>query len=247
MNSIIVANWKMNPASASEAKKLFEATRRAGESVKNVSIVVAPPTIFLRELTKFYKGRTIAFAAQNGHSESAGAFTGDISMPQIKDAHAVYVIIGHSERRAAGETNETMGKKVVAALTAKIAPILCVGELKRTASGEYFRFIRDQLRAGLAEVPAGKITQCIVAYEPVWAIGGEEMLDPHDMHEMSIFIRKTIVEMHGERGMAVKVLYGGSVNETNAHRMLLDGNADGFLIGHVSVNPYRFAALLESL
>ncbi len=247
MNSIVVANWKMNPNSWREAKKLFEMTRTAAESARGVSLVIAPPSIYLREVIKLYKGRRISFAAQNAHFQTSGPYTGEMSMTQIKDARASYVILGHSERRAAGETNEDMRKKVPAALQASLIPIFCVGEQKRSVSGEHFLFVREQLRVGLADVLPGKISQVIIGYEPVWAIGGEKSMSPHDMHEMTIFIRKTIVEMHGEKAMHVKILYGGSVNETNAATMQNEGTVAGFIVGHVSVEPYRFKALLESL
>ena len=130
MKSTLVANWKMNPETAREAKKLFEATRSASDGVKNVSVIVAPPSIFLRELSANYKGKKISFAVQNAHFEKGGAYTGEISMMQSKDARANYALVGHAERRAAGETNEETRMKVNAALSLRMIPILCIGEHK---------------------------------------------------------------------------------------------------------------------
>ena len=134
---IVVANWKMNPASFREARKLFEAERKLAEKTRRVSVVVAPPAIFLRELSKMYRGSKVAFAVQNAHFEAGGAHTGEISLMQVKDAHARYVIVGHAERRAEGETDNDVRKKVASVLAQKLTPILCVGESSVISSG-YF-------------------------------------------------------------------------------------------------------------
>ena len=242
---LVVANWKMNPPTGREAKKLFEATKKAAAKA-HISLVVAPPSLYLRELAKGRRSR-ITCAAQNAHFDASGAHTGEISMAQAKDAGAVYVLIGHSEVRAEGETNEETRAKVPSALAVKLKPILCVGEKIRMPSGGHFSFIADQLKSGFANVSATRISEVIVAYEPVWAIGGEHTMSPRDMHEMAIFIRKTIVELHGQKGLTVRILYGGSANEENSKAMLEEGDVDGLLVGHVSVDASRFAALLRAL
>jgi len=244
---LIVANWKMNPATFREARHLFEATRKAAEGAKRVSVVVAPPTIFLRELHAAYKGKLVTLAAQDISGALDGAHTGETSLSQAKEAGASYVIVGHSERRAAGETNEGTMKKVAAAVEEKVIPILCVGEEHRGSSGEHLDLIREELRAGFAAVAPGKLARVIVAYEPIWTIGGEAMMKPRDMHEMAIFIRKTVVSLHGEAARALKIIYGGAATESNAPDMLTHGDVSGLLVGHVSWNPPRFQALLENL
>ena len=247
MKSIIVANWKMNPATLREAKRLFDATRKAVESVKQVTLIVAPPAIFLRELRARYRGTRIAFSLQGANAAGSGAYTGENSLLQAKDVGAHFCIVGHSERRAKGETSEEAGKVVAAALVSGITPILCVGELSRSASGEHFNVVKEQVRAGFAEVEPGKVAKVLVAYEPVWAIGGEKTMSPRDMHEMAIFIRKTIVGLKGDAGMHAKVLYGGSVNESNTLPMLQEGGIEGLLVGHVSIDAARFRALISSI
>ena len=247
MNSIVVANWKMNPGTLKEAKVLFEATRKAVDTTKGVSVIVAPPAIFLRDLSRSYKGRRITFAAQNAHFEQGGSFTGETSLAQARDAKATAVIVGHAERRAGGETNDDTRKKVSAAIVAQLTPILCVGEQKRAQGGEHFTTIKEQLRAGLADVPAAKLSKMIIAYEPVWAIGADKPMSPRDMHEMTIFIHKMIVESHGQAGMNVRILYGGAVDETNALEMISDGHVHGLLVGRASTNAFKFKHLLESL
>jgi len=230
-----------------QAKALFEATRKATDRARSVSVIIAPPVIFLRELTSQYKGAKLAFAAQNMHFESSGAHTGDISPEQIKDAKATAVIIGHAERRACGETNEETRAKVKAALDAKLTPIICVGETKRDHEGEHFLFIKEQLKVALKDVTAQQVAKIIIAYEPVWAIGAVEAMDPAQMHEMAIFIRKTVTATHGDKGLAVKILYGGSVDATNAHDMIEHGDVQGLLVGRASTDPEKFASLIKSL
>lgn len=244
---LVVANWKMNPASYKEAKSLLGATKRVSEAARNVSIVVAPPAIYLRELRSLYKGKKIAFAAQNTHFDSMGSYTGDISPAQIKDGKVSSVIVGHAERRAAGETDEFIRKKVAAVLNEKMTPILCIGESIRNQDGAHYVFVKAQLIAALRDVPAAKIPQVVIAYEPVWAIGSDRPMQARDMHEMAIFIRKTLVEMHGTVGMNVKILYGGAIDETNAVLMLRDGDVDGLLVGRASVQAPRFKALIEAI
>lgn len=247
MKTIVVANWKMNPPSFKEAKALFEATKKVAERCPKVSLIIAPPAIYLHPLVSNYRGTKISFAAQNAHFEASGARTGETSIAQARDAGADYMLVGHSERRAMGETNEDTGKKVSAVLAQKMTPILCVGETKRESSGEYLDIVGEQLRTALADVAPAKISKVIIAYEPVWAIGGETTMSPRDMHSMAIFIRKTIVGVYGDIGHSIKILYGASVGEKNASAMLREGDVRGFVVGHVSTNAQRFTELLKVL
>lgn len=246
MKSLIVANWKMNPATLKEAAKLYEATKKAAMAAKGISVVVAPPAIFLRDLSQATKGAKVPLAAQNVHFENSGSYTGEISIPQILDAKVSYAIVGHAERRAMGETNEEVGKKVAALLEAKVTPIFCIGEKIRTPAGEHFIFVKEQLRTGLQHVSPAKIGRVIIAYEPVWAIGAAQPMSPRDMHEMSIFIRKAIVEKYGDLGMNITILYGGSVDAASAPVMLRDGDVKGLLVGRASVDAKAFGELLAA-
>ncbi len=245
--SLIVANWKMHPTTRVDAKQLFAAVKRIAEKIPVASIIVAPPMVYISELARGYKGRSIAFAAQHAHEGDAGAFTGEISMAQIKDAGAKYVIVGHAERRAAGESEEDVGRQVASAVTKKLAPILCIGERTRGMHGEHLVVIKEQLRAALLDVVEGDIPKIIIAYEPVWAIGAAEPMSPTQMHEMVIFIRKMIVEMKGQAGLSTKILYGGSIDDTSAKRMLDEGEVGGLLVGRASTDPVEFTALINSL
>src|SRR3989344_6887475 len=171
---IVVANWKMNPPTLGDAKKVFQSTRTLAEKAANAVLIVAPPTIYLHPLTTLYKGKKVQFAAQNALEGAEGAFTGEISIAQIQNAKARYLLVGHAERRERGETNQDTTRKVAASLKSGITPILCVGEMKREQSGAHFTFVRDQLKAGFSLVEPSSAAKVIVAYEPVWAIGSEE-------------------------------------------------------------------------
>lgn len=247
MKSLVVANWKMNPATLAEAQELFEATKKAADKARDVTVIVAPPSIFLYELYATYHGKRLVFGVQNAHAETNGSYTGEISLPQAQDAGATWVIVGHAERRAMGESNEDVRKKVAAALALKMTPVLCIGEKTRDTSGEHLAYVKTQMKTGLADVPATKLNKIVIAYEPVWAIGAEEAMKPHDMHEMAIFIRKTLFDMYGKPGLSVKVLYGGSIDETNAPTMLQNGDIQGLLVGRASANLTRLAALLNAI
>ncbi|MBP9757032.1 MAG: triose-phosphate isomerase [Candidatus Pacebacteria bacterium] len=247
MKSLLVANWKMNPATFKEAKALLDATRKAGEKAKQVSIVLAPPSIYLRQLRLLYKGKRIAFCAQNARAENGGALTGEMSLVQARDAKASYVLVGHAERRALGETSLDTRKKVAAALALNMTPVLCIGETERTSSGAHFAKVAEQLSVGLADVQKGMLKKVLIAYEPVWAIGGTHAMTPRDMHEMAIFIRKTVVGMHGEVGMQMRILYGGSIDETNAADMCRNGDVEGLLVGRASSDPRKITSLIASL
>ena len=247
MKSIIVANWKMKPSSFREAKKLFDATKKAAEKCPNISLIIAPPALYLHELASSYRGKRISFAIQNAHAEASGAYTGEISLAQARDAGASYALVGHSERRAIGETNDDTRKKVSVSLTAGMTPILCIGESSRVSSGEHFSIIAGQLLAGIKDVQPAKISKVVIAYEPVWAIGGETTMSPRDMHTMAIFIRKTIVDVYGGIGHKVRILYGAAVGEKNATAMMREANVRGFIVGHVSTDAERFTALIQVL
>lgn len=236
----------MNPPTIALAKRLLTDTRKAADKHK-VSVVVAPPSIFLRELAGKSRGTRVTFALQHGHFDEGGAHTGEISMQQAKDAKASYVLIGHAERRARGESNEDTKKKVEAAHAHGLIPVLCVGETQRSPNGEYFNLIAEQLRAALSDLSAAQLLRSIIVYEPLWTIGTDDTMSPRDMHEMAIFIRKTIVNMRGEQGHSMRILYGGSLNAENTSAMLREGDIHGLLVGRASWDAVEFAHLLKAV
>lgn len=247
MKCILVANWKMNPVSASAAKKLFAATRKVAEKSRKTSIIITPPAIFLRELSSSYRGSKVAFGVQDAHFETHGAHTGEISLVQAKDARARSVILGHAERRERGETDDDVRQKVTAALALKMTPIVCVGELVRTDEGEQFDTVREQLRVALADVAVSALNRVLIVYEPRWTIGTKHTMNPREMHQMAIFMRKCVVDSHGERGRKLKILYGGSVDESNVRAMLDEGDVHGLLVGRASINAVSLEKLVHAI
>jgi triosephosphate isomerase (TIM) len=199
----------------------------------------------MRDVSSGARGR-LSFGAQHVHTDAGGSFTGEISIPQVKDAKATHVLVGHAERRAMGETNEDVQKKIDAVFGAQLTPILCIGEKSRTGF-DYFAEVREQLRACIPENIGKKLSRIVIAYEPVWAIGAPVAMRPHDMHEMAIFIRKMLVEKFGTIGHAVTILYGGSVDTTNAVDMLKNGDVAGLLVGRASVDVHAFTALVRTV
>jgi triosephosphate isomerase len=249
MKPLIVANWKMNPASAELAHALFVETERAAGKNKNVKVVVCPPYIYLPELEKI-KNKSVELGAQDVFSENAGSFTGEIGPQMLKKQGEKYVIIGHSERREIGETDELISKKVLAALKAKLKVILCVGESVRDGHGEYLLFLRNQLNASLSGVSKRYLKDLIIAYEPIWAIGksDEEAMKPTDLHETSLYIKKVLSEIYKSPSViSIPILYGGSVSFKNANELLTLGEVQGLLVGHESLSAKKFESLLLSL
>jgi len=245
MKALVIGNWKMNPPTLKDAKKLLAETKKAAASARGVDVVVAPPVVFLRALAE---GRSrVSFAIQHAHFDVGGAHTGETSMQQARDAKASYVIIGHAERREAGETDEDVRKKVKVALDVGLTPILCVGEKSREGEGEHLDFVREQLRVALADVEQKQLTKVIIVYEPLWTIGKSTTMQPRDMHEMAIFIRKALMEKFGDAAHRAVILYGGSVDASNAGAMLREGEVKGFLVGRASWSGKTFTELLQAI
>jgi triosephosphate isomerase (TIM) len=186
----IVGNWKMNPDTLEDAKSLFSALSKKADKESGVSVIIAPPYPFIAPLAG-KKNSTIALSVQDVSGEPRGAYTGSVSASQAKSAGAAYAIIGHSERRAAGDTGEVIVKKSLLALEAGLKVILCVGESARDEHAEYLRLVREQVVSVLAKIDKKKAASLILAYEPVWAIGKSFDLapKPRDVHEMAIFVK----------------------------------------------------------
>jgi len=245
---LVIANWKMYIETPEAARAFVASLKRRAASFAPAEAWVAAPFTLLPLL----KGIKLGGQTVSAHE---GACTGEVSAMMLREAGASFVLVGHSERRrqviegkeVEGESNEDVHAQLAAAANAALTPVLCVGERERSQSGEHFNVVKEQLRAAFADVEPSKVTKVLVAYEPVWAIGGEKTMNPRDMHEMTIFIRKTIVGMKGEGGMSVKILYGGATTESNALPMLQESGAQGFIVGHVSIDAFRFAALISSL
>ncbi len=242
---IIVANWKAYVGTFQEALKLFEMYKSLA-SYKRAAFVLAPPQVFLRSLSKSYKGRRISFATQGlGH---AGACTGCTSSKQAKDAGADLALIGHSEQRAQGLTDEQIADILPEAIAEKVYPILIVGEYSRSQSAEHFRFVKAQIKKALSKYPKTKAAKFMIAYEPVWAVGAKRPLKSQDIEMMMIYIRKTLVQIFGERkGRKIPILYGGSVNAASVSAILDLQEVSGVLLGRASVNTKELQDLYNNI
>ncbi len=242
---MIVGNWKMNPETLDDAKDLFSALARKAAKAKGVIAVVAPPAPFIASLAA--KKSAILIAAQDIATESKGAFTGSVSAKALKSSGAQFAIIGHSERRAEGDTDEIVAKKVEQAIDVGLKVILCVGEKERDDQAKYLRAVRDQILTVFSSVKEKKkLSAVTIAYEPVWKIGAETAMIPSEVHEMSIYIKKVVGEALGNKiGLKMPVLYGGSVDHENAQKILKDGSVDGLLIGRQSLEAEAFGTILS--
>lgn len=245
---IIVGNWKMNPTTLEEAKRIFNFTKKIAKKSSSLHIVLCPPSVYISSLRSRKATPCLGIGAQNAHFEEQGSFTGEISALMLKDLGVTHIIVGHSERRAGGETDEVISKKVETVLEAGIHPILCVGEKERDHNSLYLEILKNQIKNSLSKVPKRLINQIIIAYEPVWAIGAKEPMDPVIIEEMSIFVRKVISDIYGrDNAIATPVLYGGSVNFRNAGDIIVKGGVDGLLVGRESVNVLGFVELLKAI
>jgi triosephosphate isomerase len=248
MKKIIIGNWKMAPETLKEAKATFAAIKTRGSRLRNVQTVICAPFVYVSDLAKMVGGHRVAVGAENTHWEESGAFTGEVSACQIASVKAQYVIVGHSERRAMGETDDDVAKKVAAVFRGKMIPVLCVGERTRDDHGEYTRFIIAQIQKALTGLKRSQVRKLIIAYEPIWAIGSHAIhpATPADALEISILIRKTIADIWSKNeAFAVPILYGGSADETNAEGFLREGEMQGLLVGRASLDPKKFNAILE--
>ena len=246
--NLVVANWKMHPETLEEAKKIFNSSRLAAKTLKNTDVVICPPFPFLQPLSKLEHPKNLYFGAQNICSEPEGAFTGEVSAVIIKNLEAKYAIIGHSERRAIGETNQIVARKLQTAYDGGLIPILCVGEKSRDRDGSHLEFLRNQIKECINSLQRKHLVGMIIAYEPVWAIGKsyKEALGATDVHEMTLFIKKSAGEIVGmDLAESFKILYGGSVETANDDDIMEKGNVLGFLVGHASLDTKAFPSILK--
>jgi triosephosphate isomerase len=233
--------------SAQVAQEFALKLRRKARSIPGVESWIAPPSLFLPQVAEVLKSSPIKVGGQSVSAFAEGAHTGELSASMLKASGAQFVIAGHSERRAAGEDSAAVRGQVECALGAGLFAILCVGERERDHEGEHFEFIESQLTSALKSFPYS-LSRLVIAYEPVWAIGkrSDEAMKPQELQEVTIFIRKILTDMLGrEKAARIKILYGGSVDETNAQALLAEGGISGFLIGRASTTIDSFLQILK--
>ena len=246
--TIIAGNWKMNKT-ATEAKKFADDFKALLPKTKWCDVVVCVPSVDISAAVRAFKDSRVAVGAQNLFYEDHGAYTGEVSAAMLCDLGVKYVIVGHSERRAMfGETDAIVNKKVHAALNAGLNPIICVGEsLDQREMGVTMELIALQVKSALAGVAAENIRRCVIAYEPIWAIGTGKTATADQAEEVCAQIRKVIGEVYGEAvAEATTVQYGGSMNAKNCEELLSKKDVDGGLIGGASLKAPDFAVIVNA-
>lgn len=244
---LIVANWKRYIEKKDVAVAAAKAVARGSASVQ-AQLVVCPSFVHLDAVGKALSGKDVALGAQALSFKEGATQTGEVSASMLADLKVKYVIVGHSERRAMGESNEVVRLLVKEALNAKLSPILCIGEASRDSSGEHYDALTKELRESLGTLSAADAKRLVVAYEPVWAIGkrASDALDAQALEETVLYIRKVLAETIGRTAaLSTPILYGGSVEPDNAEGLMRTGVA-GFLVGHASVDPKSLMAIAKA-
>jgi len=247
---LMAGNWKMHHTHLEAIQVVQKLSYRLDKKdFDDVDIVVCPPFTALRSVQTTLEGDRIdiALGAQNCHFEPQGAFTGEVSAPMLAKLHVRYVIVGHSERRQLmGETDEIVAKKLRAVLAAGMQPIVCVGEtLEQREAGETDEFVSGQVRAALATLPADKAEDCVIAYEPIWAIGTGRNATPEDANATIGVIRSTVRELMSGTADEMRILYGGSMKPGNVADLMAMPEVDGGLVGGASLDPDDFARVIR--
>jgi len=242
---LIAGNWKMNldrKAALALAVGVADGAKEQGD----VDWLVCPPSVYLDAVGRELANSPVSLGAQNAYHEANGAFTGELSMAMLTDVGCRYVILGHSERRhVLGETNEDIQRKVAAALDAGLTPIVCVGELlEERDAGRTIEVVSAQFDGSLKDLSAEEVHACVLAYEPVWAIGTGRVASPEQAQEVHSDLRKLVADRYNSGvAAAVRILYGGSVKPGNAGDLLGQTDIDGALVGGASLTAEDFLGI----
>ncbi len=246
--TVIAGNWKMH-LNAEEARRFVRELKPAAAAARWCEIVLCVPFLQIPAAVRAAKGTRIAIGAQNCHFEELGAYTGEISPQMLAEAGVKYVIIGHSERRRDNnETDNTVNRKVLSALQAGLRPIVCVGEtLEMRDNDVTLDMVRMQVKTALRGVMHDQLRRVVIAYEPIWAIGTGYTATAEQANEVNAAIRAVLRENYGARAArSVSILYGGSMNVSNAHELLAQPDVDGGLIGGASLKTESFIKIIEA-
>ncbi|WP_312611319.1 triose-phosphate isomerase [Oscillibacter sp.] len=246
--TVIAGNWKMN-MTATETKKFAEEMKKIMPRAKWCDTLICVPACNISAALRAFKDLRISVGAENVYFEEKGAYTGEISAGMLRDLGVKYVIVGHSERREQfGETDAGVNKKVHAVLAEGMSPIICVGEsLEQREMGVTSEWVTLQVKSALHGVPADKLRRCIVAYEPIWAIGTGKTATAEQAGEVCGSIRATIRALYGARvARSVTIQYGGSMTPQNAAELLAQPDIDGGLIGGASLKPEQFVEIVNA-
>jgi triosephosphate isomerase (TIM) len=244
---LIAGNWKMHKTEV-QAEEYIQSLLPRVSSVDGVDVAICVPFTDLRAMVDSARGSRVEVYAQNMHHEHEGAYTGEISAPMLRELDVQGVVLGHSERRMLfGETDRALALKVPAALEAGLLPILCVGETEEERDNDDTdRKLRQQVRDDLAKVPAERLAQVVIAYEPIWAIGTGKVATPEQAQEAIAFIRALVGDRDKQAAESVRILYGGSVKPDNAAELLALTDVDGALVGGASLDAQAFAQIVAA-
>ena len=243
----IAGNWKMNKT-VGEALDLIRELKTAISGVKEVEVAVAPPFTALYAVRKELEGSSIRLAAQTLYWEEKGAFTGEISALMLKEVGCQYVIVGHSERRQFfGESDETVNRRIKAALAQGLKVIFCIGEtLRERENGKTFLLIERQMEGGLKGLDDKEMRNMTIAYEPVWAIGTGKTATPEQAEDVHRFIREKMERLYSrEVSEEIRIQYGGSVTPDNIKGLMSQPNIDGALVGGASLKAESFSKIVR--
>jgi len=242
---LVAANWKMNKTTAEAHEFLGEFLPGVEDVADALDVVVCPPFTALQTVVERTREAPVRVGAQNMHEEDAGAFTGEVSVPMLLELGVEAVILGHSERRQHfAESDAALARKVPRALAAGLVPILCVGETEDEREAEETeRKLRQQVQADLAAVDVGQLADVVIAYEPIWAIGTGKTATPDQAQAAIGFVRALVGDRDAGAAQAVRILYGGSVDPSNAAELLGLPDIDGALVGGASLHADRFLAI----
>jgi triosephosphate isomerase (TIM) len=245
---LIAGNWKMNKTAGDGVALTKDITAEIGR-IGSVDVVLCPPFTALESVAKALEGQSVKLGAQNMHLEKSGAYTGEVAAEMLRALFVSHVIIGHSERRTYfAETDAFINKKVVAALANQLKPILCVGEtLAEREAGSTLAVVQRHVEGGLQGVTAEQITNVVIAYEPVWAIGTGKVATTAQAQEVHAFIRDLLTKLYGAPlAQKIRILYGGSMKPSNAAELLAEKDIDGGLIGGASLEARSFIDLVKA-
>ena len=245
--TVIAGNWKMNKT-PSQTKEFMVQLKAIMPKGRWCDVALCVPAVCIPAAVRAMRETRVGIGAENCNANPSGAYTGEIAADMLVDAGCKYVIIGHSERRAMGETDQDVNAKVLAALNAGLIPIMCCGEsLEQREAGITNEWITMQIKLGLQGVPEEKIRKVVIAYEPIWAIGTGRTATPEQAEEVCESIRAVVRKLYSSKNArAISILYGGSMNEKNAYELLAQPDIDGGLIGGASLVPEKFVQIIEA-
>lgn len=247
---VIAGNWKMNNDLHETVSLISELKKELNDKNVETEVIICPPFISLETASTLLKDSAIKLGAQNMYFEESGAFTGEVSVSMLKSAGCEYIILGHSERRTIfGESDQIINKKIKTAIKFGLKPIFCIGEtLEEREKGITFKVIENQIQNGLKDLKENDLSNLIIAYEPVWAIGTGRNATPQQAQEVHQFIRGLISKIYSSNfARQLVIQYGGSVKADNAKELLSQPDIDGALVGGACLKADSFAKIINAV